>query len=115
MAEDIPCSSCSKPAAWAVTAPYDEGDPAGRLLAYCHPCRREHSDVAASIPLELVDEGEAVRTGLLEGSAGCSAPAMGVALPHTTSIGPARAIVVVCGGSPASVGIGVGFVCGGHW
>lgn len=65
MAEDIPCSSCSNPATWAVTAPYDEGGPAGRLLAYCHPCRQEHSNVAASIPLELV--GEDLFVGLYAG------------------------------------------------
>jgi hypothetical protein len=56
MPEEIPCSSCDKPATWAVTLPYDDEDKAGHLLAYCDTCRHDDSKVAASIPLELVDE-----------------------------------------------------------
>lgn len=56
MSDDIICSSCERKASWAVTLPYEDGDTAGELTAYCERCRREHPEIVASIPLDLLDE-----------------------------------------------------------
>lgn len=56
MSEEITCSSCERQASWAVTLPYEEGDTAGELTAYCDRCREEHSEVVTSIPLDILDE-----------------------------------------------------------
>ncbi len=78
MNRDVSCSSCDNPASWAVTLPYDDEETAGHLSAYCNRCRHADSNIAASIPLELVDED--VFVGLYAGGFTRSDPGIATAV-----------------------------------
>lgn len=62
------CSSCGGPPIWAVTVRENPDERPGELLAVCDACRWDQSDVAVSVPLDVVDEdtfADLYATGLI--------------------------------------------------